>query len=132
MFAGVLALGPLKCYDISVCKLRREDIMIQIIIQIGVGVGIAILLIFIINRIFNRLYRVNQGIHLKFFRSLANGLVGIITIYYCCSLFDTTKEIVRCYLDISLQGYHLSFLLRDRLCFLNHHRELHAQSNRRR
>ena len=82
MFAGVLALGPLKCYDISVCELSREDIMIQIIIQIGVGVGIAILLIFIINRIFNRLYRVNQGIHLKFFRSLANGLVGIITIYY--------------------------------------------------
>lgn len=95
MFAGVLALGPLKCYDISVCELSREDIMIQIIIQIGVGVGIAILLIFIINRIFNRLYRVNQGIHLKFFRSLANGLVGIITIYYCCSLFSTTKEITK-------------------------------------
>ena len=95
MFAGVLALGPLKCYDISVCELSREDIMIQIIIQIGVGVGIAILLIFIINRIFNGLYRVNQGIHLKFFRSLANGLVGIITIYYCCSLFSTTKEITK-------------------------------------
>ena len=95
MFAGVLALGPLKCYDISVCELSREDIMIQIFIRIGVGVGIAILLMFIINRIFNRLYRVNQGIHLQFFRSLANGLVGIITIYYCCSLFDTTKEITR-------------------------------------
>ena len=59
MFADVLALGPLKCYDISVCELSREDIMIQIFIRIGVGVGIAILLMFIINRIFNRLYRVN-------------------------------------------------------------------------
>ena len=66
--------------------------VINLLIKLGGGLIVFFIIGIISHQIFKRLYKKNNGIHLKFFKSLVDVILIIITIYYCLSLFDFTKE----------------------------------------
>lgn len=67
--------------------------MIELLIQLGIGISVCILLMMSSHHFFNRMYKRNNGIHLKFFRSLLDVVIIVVLIYYALSLFSVTKDI---------------------------------------
>lgn len=67
--------------------------LIKMLLQLGCGIIVIFVIGLVSHIIFNKLYKRNNGIHLKFFRSLIDVVLIVIAIYYCLSFFDFTKEV---------------------------------------
>lgn len=67
--------------------------LIKVALQIGGGILVIFIIGLISHIVFNKLYKRNNGIHLKFFRSLIDVVLITISIYYILSFFDFTKDV---------------------------------------
>ena len=68
-------------------------VIINKLILMAVGIGMCVLLMALLHRIFNKIYKKKDGLHLKFINSLCNVVIVIACVHYQLSLFDVTKDV---------------------------------------
>ena len=65
----------------------------DILLKISIFSVICILLLAIVDKVFRKILKINNKLHLKFIRSVLNVLIVVICVYSCLSQFEVTKDI---------------------------------------